>query len=180
VPAENDQTDLGGYKADLEINEKVMVAIVKASELYKKDADAIFKNYGLTFSQYNVLRVLNNSKDGQNSVTNASKIMLVSSPNMTGIAKRLEKNGFIIRGKNDSRDERITLLEITPKGKRVLENIKAAHDENIRNYVRSFSEEEKEKLLKDLKRLFSKSPLKPQSRRLAPQTNPQGRAPLRF
>ena len=160
MPAKNEKLYLGGYKANLEINEKVMVAIVKASELYKKDADAIFKNYGLTFSQYNVLRVLNNSKDGQNSVTNASKIMLVSSPNMTGIAKRLEKNGFIIRGKNDSKDERITLLEITSKGKRVLENIRAAHDENMKNYMRSFSGEEKKRLLEDLKRVFSKSPLR--------------------
>ena len=92
--------ELGGYKPDLKINEKVMVALVKASELFKKDSDAIFKNYGLTFSQYNVLRVLAKSTNGQNSVTNASKIMIVSSPNMTGIAKRLEKNGFIIR-KND-------------------------------------------------------------------------------
>lgn len=159
MPAESEKLDLGGYKADLEINEKVMVAVVKASELYKKDSDAIFKNYGLTFSQYNVMRVLNNSKDGQNSVTNASKIMLVSSPNMTGIAKRLEKNGFIIR-KNDSKDERITLLEITPKGKRVLENIRAAHDENMKNYLTSFSEEEKKRLLQDLKRILNKSPFK--------------------
>jgi len=159
VQAESEKIDLGGYKADLEINEKVMVAVVKASELYKKDSDAIFKNYGLTFSQYNVMRVLNNSKDGQNSVTNASKIMLVSSPNMTGIAKRLEKNGFIIR-KNDSKDERITLLEITPKGKRVLENIRAAHDENMKNYLTSFSEEEKKRLLQDLKRILNKSPFK--------------------
>lgn len=159
MQAESEKIDLGGYKADLEINEKVMVAVVKASELYKKDSDAIFKNYGLTFSQYNVMRVLNNSKDGQNSVTNASKIMLVSSPNMTGIAKRLEKNGFIIR-KNDSKDERITLLEITPKGKRVLENIRAAHDENMKNYLTSFSEEEKKRLLQDLKRILNKSPFK--------------------
>jgi DNA-binding MarR family transcriptional regulator len=159
VQADSEKIDLGGYKADLEINEKVMVAVVKASELYKKDSDAIFKNYGLTFSQYNVMRVLNNSKDGQNSVTNASKIMLVSSPNMTGIAKRLEKNGFIIR-KNDSKDERITLLEITPKGKRVLENIRAAHDENMVNYLASFSEEEKKRLLQDLKRILNKTPLK--------------------
>lgn len=159
MPTESEKPNLGGYKADLEIDEKVMVAIVKASELYKKEADAIFKNYGLTFSQYNVMRVLYNSKDGQNSVTNASKIMLVSSPNMTGIAKRLEKNGFIIR-KNDSKDERITLLEITPKGRRVLENIRAAHDENMSNYIRSFSGEEKKRLLEDLKRVFNKSPKK--------------------
>ena len=156
MPAENAKPDLGGYRPNLDINEKVMVALVKASELFKKDSDAIFRNYGLTFSQYNVLRVLNNSTDCQNSVTNASKIMLVSSPNMTGIAKRLEKNGFIIR-KNDSKDERVTLLEITPKGKRVLENIDAAHHENMGGYLKSFSGEEKKNLLEALKRLFNKT-----------------------
>ena len=158
MPAESEKKEWIGYKSDVEIDEKVMVAIVKASELFKKDSDTIFKNYGLTFSQYNVLRVLNNSKDGQNSVTNASKIMLVSSPNMTGIAKRLEKTGFIIR-KNDPKDERITLLEITPKGKLVLKNIRAAHDDNIGNYLRSFSGKGKKRLLEDLKRIFNKSPL---------------------
>lgn len=158
MPDERGKTNLGGYKAGLELNEKVMVALVKASELYKKDADAIFKTYGLTFSQYNCLRVLNNSKGGQNSVTNASKIMLVSSPNMTGIAKRLEKNGFIIRGKNDSKDERITVLEITTKGKRVLKDIRAAHEDNILTYLKSFSEEEKQIFLDNLKRVFNKSP----------------------
>jgi MarR family 2-MHQ and catechol resistance regulon transcriptional repressor len=52
------------YKGRLPMDEKVMVALVKASEVFKKACDAIYKNYGLTFSQYNVLRALNNSKDG--------------------------------------------------------------------------------------------------------------------
>jgi MarR family transcriptional regulator, 2-MHQ and catechol-resistance regulon repressor len=156
VTDDKNNMELGGYKPDLKINEKVMVALVKASELFKKDSDAIFKNYGLTFSQYNVLRVLAKSTNGQNSVTNASKIMIVSSPNMTGIAKRLEKNGFIIR-KNDPKDERITLLEITPKGKRAIENIKIAHEENMETYLKSFSKEEKQMLLGNLKHMFNKT-----------------------
>jgi DNA-binding MarR family transcriptional regulator len=156
VSEENKKTDWGDYKSDVQFDEKVMVALVKASELFKKDSDAIFKNYGLTFSQYNVLRVLNNSTNGQNTVSMASRIMIVSSPNMTGIAKRLEKNGFIIR-KNDTNDERVTLLEITPKGKKVLENIRTAHYGNIDSYLKGFSENEKKRLLEDLKQIFNKT-----------------------
>lgn len=155
MPEETGNNDWGGYKSDVSVDEKVMVALVKASELFKKDSDAIFKNYGLTFSQYNVLRVLNNSQNGQNTVSMASKIMLVSSPNMTGIAKRLEKSGLILR-KSDMNDERVTLLEITPKGRKVLENIKAAHYGNIENYLKSFSDTGKARLLEDLKRIFRK------------------------
>lgn len=142
------------YISGLTDDEKTMVALVKASEAYKKDSDNIYKAFGLTFSQYNVLRVLNNSKEGKNSVTTTSKIMLVSSPNMTGLAKRLEKNGHIVRTQ-DPKDERITMLEITTKGKKVLTDIKRAHTKNIRNYLKNLSTKRKKGLLEDLKTVFA-------------------------
>lgn len=147
--------DYGGYQSDLDVNEKLMVAIVRASESYKKEADAIFRNYGLTFSQYNVLRVLNNSPEGTNTITNASRIMLVSGANMTGIAKRLEKGGFIVR-KGDARDERVTLLEITPKGKQAIKDIGIEKDELIGNFLHGFTAEEIGRVLTDVKRILRK------------------------
>ncbi len=150
---QNKRADWGGYKGDLDINEKLMVAIVKASETYKKNAGAIFRNYGLTFSQYNVLRVLNNSPNGKNTITVTGRIMLVSGANMTGVAKRLEKDGFIIR-RGDSSDERITWLEITPKGKQTIKNITAEKDKLIQTYLMDFSAEEKIKVLEDVKCIF--------------------------
>ena len=155
MPNKNNE-DWGGYKGYLDINEKLMVAIVKASETYKKNADAIFRNYGLTFSQYNVLRILNNSPQGKNTITNTSRIMLVSGANMTGVAKRLEKDGFIIR-RSDINDERITLLEITPKGKQTIKNIAHEKDALIKMFLNGFSEEEKMNALEDIKRIFKNS-----------------------
>ena len=152
---QNRKADWGGYKGDLGINEKLMVAIVKASETYKKNAGAIFRNYGLTFSQYNVLRILNNSPKGKNKITIASRIMLVSGANMTGVAKRLEKNGFIIR-RGDASDERITWLEITPKGKKTIKNISAEKDKLIQTYLMDFSEEEKINALEHIKWILKK------------------------
>ena len=121
------------YKSDMNLNEKVMMAIVRSSEHFKKYTSSIFKNYGLTFSRYNVLRVLDASKNGQNTITQVSGIMLVSGANMTGLAKRLERDGFIIR-KSDANDERITLLEITPKGRLALKNISGEKERLIEWY----------------------------------------------
>ena len=145
--------DWGGYKSDLEVEEKLMVAILKASESYKKNAGTIFRNYGLTFPQYNVLRVLDNSPNGRNTISITSRIMVVSGANMTGIAKRLEKDGFIIR-RSDTNDERITLLEITPKGRQTIKNIAAEKDWLIKTYLNGFSEQDIMRLLKDTKRLL--------------------------
>ena len=136
----------GGYENDLSIDEKVMMAIVRLAEFFKKNSDNIFKNYGLTFPQYNVLRVLESSDNKQNTISNVSKIMLVSGANMTGIAKRLEKNGFLLR-KSDPNDERVTLLEITPKGRERLKDISREKDENITSYLKSFSDGQKKETL---------------------------------
>jgi len=147
------KTDRGGYKSDLNADEKVMIAIVRAAELFKKESGAIFKNYGLTFSQYNVLRILDGTPNGKNTITNVSRIMLVSGANMTGIAKRLENNGFLIR-RGDANDERITLLEITPKGRQSLKNICEEKDENLEKYMSNFSSDEKEEMLAGLKQIL--------------------------
>jgi len=147
------KADRGGYKSDLNADEKVMIAIVRAAELFKKESGAIFKNYGLTFSQYNVLRILDGTPNGKNTITNVSRIMLVTGANMTGVAKRLEKSGFLIR-RGDANDERITLLEITPKGRQSIRNIREEKDENLEKYMSSFSADEKEEMLSRLKQIL--------------------------
>ena len=65
--------------------------------------------------------------------------MLVPGANITGIAKRLEKDGFIIK-KSDAADERVTILEITPKGKRTLKNIVKEKDERLKLMLKDLSE----------------------------------------
>jgi hypothetical protein len=76
------------YKSDLSSDEKVLMAIVRAAEIFRRNHAAIFRNYGLSFPQYNVLRVLDASKKSQNKMSDVSRIMLVPSANITGLAKR--------------------------------------------------------------------------------------------
>ncbi|BEQ13782.1 MarR family winged helix-turn-helix transcriptional regulator [Desulfoferula mesophila] len=144
------------YRSSLSVDEKVLMSMVRVSELFKKTASEIFKNYGLTFTQYNVLRVLNASEDGTNTITKVSKILLVTGANMTGVAKRMERDGFLLR-KRYSQDERVTLLEITPKGRKALENIQPEKEKHIDNFVGELSGEEKTHVLALLKQIYSKN-----------------------
>ena len=141
------------YKSDMSIDERVMMAIVRIAERFKKNSSAIFKNWGLTFSQYNVLRVLDASENGQNTMRNVNRIMLVSSANMTGIAKRLEKNGFIIRT-SDPNDDRQKRLQITPEGTQVLKDISDHKERSLRRYLKKYSDEEKATLLNTLREIL--------------------------
>lgn len=144
------------YRSDLKLDEKVLMGVIRAAESYKRVFSAIFKKYGLSFPQYNILRVLDASERGQSRITEVSRIMLVPGANMTGLAKRLEKGGFIQR-QADETDERATLLVITPKGKRTLKRIEKERDEGLRRMLEGFDEEEKRALVAQAKRLIRNS-----------------------
>jgi MarR family 2-MHQ and catechol resistance regulon transcriptional repressor len=152
----------GTYKSDLSTDEKVLMAIVRAAEIFRRNHSGIFRNYGLSFPQYNVLRVLEASRNGRNKISDVSRIMLVPGANITGIAKRLEKDGFIIK-KSDAADERVTILEITPKGKRTLKNIVKEKDERLELMLKSLSDNQKRELLDKIKRILKNGMPKKQS-----------------
>jgi len=144
---------VGTYKSDLSTDEKVLMAIVRAAEIFKRNHTGIFRNFGLSFPQYNVLRVLEASENGRNKISDVSRIMLVPGANITGIAKRLEKDGFILK-KSDPADERVTILEITPKGKRTLRNIRKEKDESLKLMLKNLSDNQKFDLLDKIKRIL--------------------------
>jgi len=146
----------GNYRSDLSGDEKVLMAIVRAAERFKRAISALFRSYHLSFPQYNILRVLDASTDGRSRITEVSRIMLVPGANITGLAKRLEKSGFIQR-KSDLKDERVTLLEITPKGKETLASIEKDRDQLLKKLLKGLLPQEKKDLLAVIKRLIQNS-----------------------
>ena len=146
----------GGYVSDLTINEKVMMGIFRVSEFFKKKSTELFAKYGITFSQYNVLRAIGSSENGQNNINNIRKIMVVSGPNITMIAKRLEKNGFLLRERNPE-DERVTLLKITPKGRRTLNKIIKDKNEFLEEILEDYPEEMREQFALEVKEFLKKT-----------------------
>jgi len=141
------------YNNDLTLDEKVMMAIVRAAENFKRTHSAIFKKFGLSFPQYNILRVLEASDRGQNKISAVGKIMLVPGANMTGLAKRLEQNDFILR-KPDSKDERVTLLAITKKGQDTLKRIEKEKNQAIDRILSDLNPTAKNEFLQTIKKII--------------------------
>jgi DNA-binding MarR family transcriptional regulator len=144
------------YKSDLSTDEKTLMAVVRTAEIFKRQVSSIFREYNLSFPQYNILRVLDASTEGQSRITEVSRIMLVPGANMTGLAKRLEKSGFIVR-KSDPKDERVTLLQITPQGKKALAGIEKEQNRYLKTMLQGFSQKEKLDLLEQVRRLIKNS-----------------------
>lgn len=136
-----------------DIDERIMMAIVRVSERFKRKSSAIFSGYGLSFSQYNALRVLDGFPDGRSSITEISQRLLVSTPNLSGIAKRLEKAGFVGRSR-DAADERKTILVLMPPGKEVLDQIEKLQDRNIKQFLEDCPANRKRAYLNWLKNML--------------------------
>lgn len=146
----------GDYINDLTVNEKVMMGIYRISEFFKKRSTELFEEYGLTFSQYNVLRAIGSSEDGQNNIKNIRKIMVVSGANITMISLRLEKKGFIKR-KKDPDDERVTLMEITHRGRETLKKIIKDKNQFLENILDDYPLEMKQMFALEFKRFLKKT-----------------------
>ena len=143
----------GTYTSDLSTDEKVLMAVIRAAEHFKRVHSGVFRNFGLSFPQYNVLRVLDASKKGRNKISDVSRIMLVPGANITGIAKRLEKDGFI-KKKSIPEDDRVTLLEITAKGKKTLQKIEEEKNRWLELMMKNLAKKEKAALLDMVKRIL--------------------------
>ncbi len=138
----------------LSSEEKVLIALVRVAELFKRRSSCIFNCFGLSFSQYNVLRLLDSAPEGKLSITDMSKRLLVSTPNMSGIAKRLEKSEFADR-LADENDDRKTILRITPKGRKVVVEIKPIHEKNVGEILKGCSAVHRDDMLEALKNMLA-------------------------
>jgi len=74
----------------------------------------LFREYGLTPSQYNVLRILRG--EGQPlPILEVADRMLAAVPGITGVIDRLEGMGLIAR-RRCTEDRRVVFVAITPRG----------------------------------------------------------------
>lgn len=136
-------------------HDKILLNIVRVAERLRREQGAIFKNHGITFPQYNVLRVLCTYPGGKTTTTNVSRKLLVPGPNLSALLKRLEKGGFLTR-ERDPNDERVILLEITSKGIKALANVEQEKNENLDKFFIDMTEKENRHMLKTLIKILKK------------------------
>jgi MarR family 2-MHQ and catechol resistance regulon transcriptional repressor len=146
------------YKSNLTIDERVLIATVRTAEYFKRVHSSVFKKYGLSFSKYNLLRALDASSNGRSRISDVSRIMLVPNANITGVAKRLAQDEFIVK-KSDPTDDRVTILEITQKGKNALKIIEKDKDSSLKIMLKGLSKKEKATLLEKMNNILKISKL---------------------
>jgi DNA-binding MarR family transcriptional regulator len=95
------------------------LSLLRAADLLARDAEEVVKSFGLSGTQYNILRILRGAGPHGLCCHEAAERMLTHDPDITRLLDRLERRGLIVRARASS-DRRVITAQITPEGLRIL------------------------------------------------------------
>lgn len=101
--------------------EAAFLDLLRTTDLLSRRLAQVLKTEDLSFTQYNVLRILRGAPDGLPSGEIASR-MITRDPDTTRLLDRLEKHKLISRCR-EATDRRMVLASITPEGLKLLERL---------------------------------------------------------
>ena len=130
----------------------VIYAMARTTTVVSRELAKVYKRHGLSIASFNLLMLLKHGKEPDSFTQQALGRRLVVSPSdMTGLLDRLEKKGLVRRA--PGKDRRSNLLQITPKGAKLLDEIWPHHVEVMTRLSRVISRQEAELLAKALVRV---------------------------
>ncbi|WP_299467225.1 MarR family transcriptional regulator [uncultured Gimesia sp.] len=130
---------------------EAVLNVLRTGDQFRNRLGRLFREYGLTSSQYNVLRILRGEGKPMPSLEIADRMVQVV-PAITGLIDRLEKQELVTR-ERCHKDRRVVYVALTEKGLKLLKEIDppglALHEQLIGQLTR--------KELKELNRLLVKA-----------------------
>ena len=119
------------------LEHEVLLNIIKTSDTFKYTLKMLFKPYGISGPQYNVLKILTLKRDlGEERVPvgEIRKNLIERSPDVTRLLDGIETKGLASR-KRSKRDRRVVWIAITGEGRRLVdeleEPLQKLHRENL-------------------------------------------------
>src|SRR5437870_893523 len=102
--------------------EEAFLNIARTASLLVDEGSHLFKPFGITAAQYNVLRILKGSESEGLCRNEVRDRMLTRMPDMTRMLDRMEESGLVERVR-DVKDRRHVTTHITAAGKKVLKDL---------------------------------------------------------
>ena len=89
--------------------------VMATADAFLREGARLFRPYGLTGAQYNVLNILSDCVEGL-SQRELGDLLVVDRSNVTGLLDRLEKAGWVRRD-DDPHDRRVYRVSLTAAGR---------------------------------------------------------------
>jgi DNA-binding MarR family transcriptional regulator len=139
-------------KAARHLEEEVSLAIVRKADALMQLFTDLLKQYGLSPTQYNVLRILRGAgKDGASCKDISSKL-IARDPDVTRLMDRLEKRGVVTRDRA-TEDRRVVTHVLTAEGQALVNELDEPVQKIHRTVMRGVKRENLETLLSILEEI---------------------------
>jgi MarR family transcriptional regulator, organic hydroperoxide resistance regulator len=110
------------------VQEEAVLSLVRTADQMMVPVNEVLREAGLSFSQYNILRILRGAGEDGLPCGEISERMVRRDPDLTRLLDRLESRHLVTRARGTV-DRRVVLTVITKEGLRLLESL----DDAIRN-----------------------------------------------
>ncbi len=139
-----------------EPKERLLALLLSIGGLMEQVANRqIFRQFDLSNAQYEVLRILAD-RSVPMSLSDLSRLLVVSNANVTGLIDRMEAQG-LVRRKTKPADGRVRLIEISAAGRKRFQQAHAANMDAIAEYLQTFTDDDLRQLLKPLEILHMRA-----------------------
>lgn len=125
--------------------------LAQASHLISEEFHAVVRQHGFTISEWRALATLSDGRDI--SIGKLAQITLNKQPTLTRLIIRMERRGQIRRLDHDS-DGRVTLVRITPEGRRKVAQLIRLARQHERRVLEPFGLARSEQLKATLRRII--------------------------
>lgn len=100
------------------------LSVLRTAEYLSREFAKCLKPFGLTGTQYNVLRILRGAGASGLACGAIAGRMITHVPDVTRLLDRMERKGWLARGR-DAGDRRVVVTRITPQGRVLADRLDA-------------------------------------------------------
>ena len=131
--------------------QQALMGVWHVGQLLKIQARRFFREYLSSEMQFNIMLLLKHADHPMNQQELSEKL-LVDKSNLTGVAGRMEAAGLQIR-RVDPLDSRAYQLELTSRGRKILEHVEMPYRAEVKKVMADFSPAELSMLIRFMERM---------------------------
>lgn len=107
-------------------HQRLLLAMLRADHEVIKACNRVYRRFGVTYHQFQILRILN-AADQPLTQGTIGEHLLVSRANLSGLVDRMSR-ASLIRRRTSRRDRRVVMIDLTDRGREILSVLEPVRD----------------------------------------------------
>ncbi len=126
--------------------QEAYLSLLRTADALQSRVEAMLKEFGLTATQYNALRILRGAGPDGIPCSEIGERMIARDPDITRLLNRLQKRGLVERSRG-KQDRRVIYGKITPAGLKLLRQMDAPVEKYSREMLRHVAQQKLKQLI---------------------------------